>query len=58
MDQNSFGGKLSEWRTLNGVSTKELAELLKVDKSTITEWERRERQPHEGMLRRVQELIK
>jgi DNA-binding transcriptional regulator YiaG len=57
MDQNSFGGKLHAWRTLNGVTTKELAKRLSVNKSTVQDWEQNRRLPHQGMLRRVQELL-
>lgn len=52
------GAKLLELRTLSGLSMEEVAEKTGTDKSSISLWERGERRPHPGNLKKIADLFK
>jgi transcriptional regulator with XRE-family HTH domain len=54
---NSVGKALVRLREGQGVSQKRLAAMLRVDPSTLARWEREERVPGGGCLRRARMLL-
>lgn len=58
IDLITFSGKLKAYRQINGLSQKQLGEILKVDGATISSWELGENQPHNRMLSKVNSMVK
>lgn len=52
-----FGQKLKELRIENGLTQKNLAEILSCNQSMITRWEREECEPTESVIRKTAEYF-
>lgn len=48
---------IKAWRAYKGLSQQELAEMLGVRRSTVTDWESGKHDPHDMNLRRVAEIL-
>ncbi len=52
----TFGHKLRKWRIENNLSAKALSRLIRVDETTITNWEIRNRTPLIKHVRKIREI--
>ena len=52
-----FAEKVKELRRERGMSQKELAELIKVDRSTVAGWETKDRMPDVFLLIKVADVF-
>jgi transcriptional regulator with XRE-family HTH domain len=53
----SFGQRIVAFRRLRGLTQKELARRLGVDRSTIASWEQGEHRPTERLLQRLDDVL-
>ncbi len=52
-ETTTFGGKIRRYKYEQGLSNRKLAKVLKVDESTVAQWERNTRMP----LKRNMEIV-
>ncbi|RZK39662.1 MAG: helix-turn-helix domain-containing protein [Pedobacter sp.] len=57
-DETTFSGRLQSYRSRNGMSCKEMAKLLGVDKSTILAWEKGTNKPAGKIVEKIEELFR
>lgn len=57
-DEATLPGRLQSYRVRNGISCRDMAQLLKVDASTIRAWEKGINRPSEKLLKKVEELFR
>lgn len=57
IDDSSLGGQILTFRNENGLSHKKLGNILGVDASTVSDWEKRRRFPNDNMFKEIDRLI-
>ena len=57
VDATTFSGKLKEYRYKNGLTIEDMGKVLKVDESTVFNWERGKRTPLPKTLNKVEQLL-
>jgi DNA-binding XRE family transcriptional regulator len=54
----TFSGKLKAYRHINGLSQKQLGQLVGVDSGTVCSWELGDNQPHKKTLTKLETMFK
>lgn len=53
INMNTFPGRLTSYRCINGLSQKNLGKIIRVDASTACSWEVGKSKPQKGMLKKL-----
>lgn len=57
INTNTFPGRLTAYRCINGLSQKNLGKIIGVDASTVCSWEVGESKPQKGMLKKLAVML-